>query len=329
MIFSDEKPQLITSFKFAGNSIFGDGFNGNINSNGFVQKYFQKIKDILTQNKLTAEVSILEKIYSENSSSADLVNFFFSLISNKNIKDKQLDIDFSKMLKNDSDFKLIFLLFYSSKVYHIAEMMKIKGMDTPRNILFSGTGSKTLKILDNNKNLNSFTQLFEEIFNEVYSVNDSKINVKSDPNPKEITCKGGFHIDNDLDTLEHRNLVATSIGNLNNKLVQRRSVSDDSSISYNDVDNEYRKGVVANIEVFYTLFNKLNTKLDFKDRFGVSTASLKIFNDIKSNDLENDIMAGLSIAKSDADKNEILSETLFFYPLIGKLNELATAINEN
>ena len=38
----------------------------------------------------------------------------------------------------------IFLLFYSSIVYHIAEMMKIKGMEAPRNILFSGTGSKTL-----------------------------------------------------------------------------------------------------------------------------------------------------------------------------------------
>jgi hypothetical protein len=69
--------------------------------------------------------------------------------------------------------------------------------------------------------------------------------------------------------------------------------------------------------------------LNFKDEFGVSTESLQVFNDIKSSDLEDYIMAGLSIAKNDADENEILSETLFFYPLVGKLNELAKAINEN
>ena len=40
-------------------------------------------------------------------------------------------------------------------------MMKIKGMDTPRNILFSGTGSKTLNILDSDRDLGSLTKLFE------------------------------------------------------------------------------------------------------------------------------------------------------------------------
>lgn len=331
MIFADGEPKLITSFKFAGNSIFGDGFNGDIKSNGFVQKFYEEFRNVLSKNKLVAEVSILEKIYNENASSADLVNFFFSLVNNKNIRDKQLDnnVDFSKMLKTDSDFKLIFLLFYSSIVYHIAEMMKIKGMDAPRNILFSGTGSKTLNILDSDKNLSSFTHLFEEIFNDVYAINNSKIEVKSHPNPKEITCKGGFYIDSIVDIKKHKELIETNIGNLNNKLVQKRAMPDDSSISFNNVDKEFRKGVVDNVEVFYELFNKLNTSLNFKDEFGVSTNSLNVFNEIKSDDLEDFVMAGLDLSKNDADDNEILSETLFFYPLVGKLNELAKAINEN
>ncbi len=52
-------------------------------------------------------------------------------------------------------------------------MMKIKGMEAPRNILFSGTGSKTLNIIDSDKNLGALTKLFEAIFNEVYGNNDS------------------------------------------------------------------------------------------------------------------------------------------------------------
>jgi hypothetical protein len=329
MIFAYGEPQLITSFKFAGNSIFGDGFNGNIKSNGFVQKYYEQFKDLLAQNELIAEVAILDKIYNENASSADLINFFFSLKNNKSLIDKQIVLDFSKMLKNDSDFKIIFLLFYSSIIYHIAEMMKIKGMEAPRNILFSGTGSKTLKILDSDRNLGSLTKLFEAIFNEVYESKDSNIKLKANANPKEITCKGGFYIDENLDVNSHKELIEFNVGNIKDKKVQKRTQADDLVINYNNIDNAFRNGVIENVEAFYNLFIRLSKSLNFIDEFGISTTSLKVFNNQKSNDLEDFIMAGLDLAKKDSDDDEALSETLFFYPLIGKLNELATEINEN
>ena len=81
-------------------------------------------------------------------SSTDLINFLFSLEDNKNIKEKHLDIDFGKKLSDDDDFKIIFLLFYTSIVYHVAELMKLKGIEHPRNIVFSGTGSRALKIVE-------------------------------------------------------------------------------------------------------------------------------------------------------------------------------------
>ncbi|WP_299681156.1 hypothetical protein [uncultured Dokdonia sp.] len=329
MIYANGEPQLITSFKFAGNSIFGDGFNGNIKSNGFVQKYFPLFKDLLIQNELKSELTILDKIYNENASSADLVNFLFSLKKNKSLLDKQVDIDFSKMLKTDSDFKIIFLLFYASIIYHIAEMMKIKGMETPRNILFSGTGSKILNIIDSDRNLGSLTKLFEAIFNEVFETDESNIDLRANANPKEITCKGGFYIDKNLDVNSHKELVEFSIGNFNDKKVQKRTQSDDFAVSYNNIDSEFRNGVIENVETFYKLFIKLNKSLNFIDEFGISTTSLKVFNDHKSTDLEDFIMAGLNAVKKDSDDDEALSETLFFYPLIGKLNELAKEINGN
>jgi hypothetical protein len=329
MIFADGKPQLITSFKFAGNSIFGDGFNGNIKSNGFVQKYYEQFKELLSQNELKVEVGILDKIYSENASSVDLINFLFSLNNNKNIKDKQLILDFSGMLKKDSDFKIIFLLFYSSIVYHIAEMMKIKGMDAPRNILFSGTGSKTLQILDSDRNLGSLTKLFEAIFNEVYESNDSNIKLKANAFPKEITCKGGFYIDKNLNINSHKELIEFNIGNINDKKIQKRAQVDDSVMTYNNINKEFINGVMENLDSFYNLFLKLSKSMDFIDEFGISKTSLKVFDKNKSKDLEDFIMAGLDAAKKDSNDDEALSETLFFYPLIGKLNELASEINEN
>ena len=329
MIFADGKPQLITSFKFAGNSIFGDGFNGNIKSNGFVQKYYEQFKELLLQNKLLEEIEILDKIYSENASSVDLINFLFSLNNNKNIKDKQLILDFSGMLKNDSDFKIIFLLFYSSIVYHIAEMMKIKGMEAPRNILFSGTGSKTLQIIDSDRKLGSLTKLFEAIFNEVYESNDSNINLEANDNPKEITCKGGFYIDKNLNINSHKELIEFNIGNINDKKIQKNAQKDDSVMTYNNINKEFINGVIENVDSFYNLFFKLSKSLDFIDEFGISTTALKVFDNNKSNDLEDFIMAGLDAAKKDSNDDEALSETLFFYPLIGKLNELASEIKNN
>lgn len=329
MIFADGEPQLITSFKFAGNSIFGDGFNGNIKSNGFVQKYYEQFKELLLQNKLLEEMDILDKIYSENASSVDLINFLFSLNNNKNIKDKQLTLDFSDMLKKDSDFKIIFLLFYSSIVYHIAEMMKIKGMEAPRNILFSGTGSKTIQILDSDRKLGSLTKLFESIFNEVYESSDSEINTEVNGNPKEITCKGGFYIDKNLNINRHKELIEFSIGNINDKKIQKNAQKDDFVMTYNNINKEFINGVIENVDSFYNLFFKLSKSVDFIDEFGISTTALKVLDKNKSNDLEDFVMAGLDAAKKDSNDDEALSETLFFYPLIGKLNELASEINDN
>ena len=328
MIYADGEPKLISSFRFAGNAIFGDGFNGSVNSNGFVQKYYPKFKEILIQNDLKPELEILEKLYNDNQSSQDIINYFFSLHENKNIKDKQLkNLDFSEKLANDSDFKIIFLLFYSSIIYHIAELMKVKGLGSPRNIVFSGTGSKTLQIIDQDTSkYASLKRLFEAVFNNVYNENDSNISVSASENPKEVTCKGGFYIGKDLEDLNHTELVEISVGNSDKVAVQSISKVTDSTIKYKDLTKSYVGGVIKNVEDFYTLFNKLMVEQNFKDSFDVSNKSAKIFNDNKSLDLLDYELQGIDQLKSDTVDEEPLGETLFFFPLIGKLNELAYEI---
>lgn len=328
MIYADGEPKLISSFRFAGNAIFGDGFNGSINSNGFVKKYYPNFKEILNQNNLKAELEILEKLYHDNQSSQDIINFFFSLHENKNIQDKQLrNLDFSEKLANDGDFKIIFLIFYCSIIYHIAQLMKVKGMETPRNLIFSGTGSKTLQILDQDtNNYTALKKLFEAIFNNVYNKNEANISVKGSENPKEVTCKGGFYVDNDLGDLNHSELVEINTGNADKITVQNISKISETTIKYKDVTDSYKKGVVKNVEDFYKLFNKLMIEQNFKDRFDVSNNSSEIFNKIKSLDLLDYEMQGIAKLKSDAVDEDPLGETLFFFPLIGKLNELTREI---
>lgn len=329
MIYFNEKPQLITSFKFAGNAIFGNGFNGNINANGFVQKYKEQIEHTLTQNKLVEEIKILEKIYSDYQSSTDLINFLFSLEENKNIKEKHLDIDFSKKLSGDDDFKIIFLLFYASIVYHVAELMKLKGIEQPRNIVFSGTGSKTLKIVDSSKKLDSLTPLFESIFNKVYAINDSKLTLKTSEKPKEVTCKGGFNIDNELNGIKHTDLIEVNMGNYEDPKVQSKLAGTENTICYKNLDSAYLNGVAKNVNEFYKLFNELILELDFKGEFGVSNKSIEIFNEIKSNDQLDYLMQGVKSLKEDSTPEEPVAQSLFFFPLVGLMYDLASTINES
>ncbi|WP_343330843.1 hypothetical protein [Polaribacter staleyi] len=328
MIYADGEPKLISSFRFAGNSIFGDGFNGNINSNGFVNKYYSEFKDILIQNDLKAEVEILEKLFNENQTSQDLINFFFSLDENKNIKDKKLNnLNFSEKLAGDSDLKIIFLLFYSSIIYHIAELMKAKNLEAPRNIVFSGTGSKTIQILDQDtKKYSSLKRLFEAIFNNVFKEDDVNIIVKGSDNPKEVTCKGGFYMDSKIDNLNHTELIEVNVGS-KETVIQKLNTVSQTTIKYKDLSKDYLKGVVNNVEEFYKLFNKLMTELNFKDSFDISNKSVEKFNKIKSLDLLDYEMQGIENLKSDSTEEDPLGETLFFFPLIGKLNELANEIS--
>jgi len=328
MIYVDGEPKLISSFRFAGNSIFGDGFNGNINSNGFVNKYYPEFKEILIQNNLKAELEILEKLFNDNQTSQDLINFFFSLNENKNIKDEQLNnLNFSEKLSGDSDLKIVFLLFYSSIIYHIAELMKFKNLESPRNIVFSGTGSKTLQILDQDtKKYTSLKKLFEAIFNNVFDEDNANIIVKGNDNPKEVTCKGGFYMDEKIDNLNYTELIEVNVGN-SETAVQKLNIVSQNTIKYKDLSKDYLKGVVNNVEGFYKLFSKLMIELNFKDSFDVSNKSVKVFNKIKSLDLVDYEMQGIENLKSDTTDEDALGETLFFFPLIGKLNELANEIS--
>ena len=328
MVYAEGKPKLISSFRFAGNSIFGDGFGGNISDNGFVNKYYPEFKEILKENDLKAELEILEKLFNDNQISQDLINFFFTLNDNKNIKDKQLNnLNFSEKLAGDSDLKIIFLLFYSSIIYHIAELMKLKGFDTPRNIVFSGTGSKTLQILDQDKKNTSLKMLFEAIFNNVFEKNDANIIVKGEEYSKEVTCKGGFYVaKKDLEDVNISEIIEVNIGS-SEPIVQKIYNVSDNTIKYKDLSKDYLQGVVNNVEGFYKLFNKLMIELNFKDSFDVSNKSVEIFNNIKSLDLVDYEMQGVENLKSDATDEDPLSETLFFFPLIGKLNELANEIS--
>jgi hypothetical protein len=321
-VFKDGKPELITSFKFAGNAIFGDGFNGDIKLNGFVNEYLPKIKLLLEKENLHEEKKILKDL---TANSTDLISFFFSLEKNNKIE----SIDFGKNLSENEDFKIIFILFYSAIIYHIAQILKAKNFGMPRNLLFSGTASKSLSILDTSSGLKFAEKLFKRIFEIVLDEKEDKsLNITIAPEPKEITAKGLLYKQNITET-EIKSLKAILVGDANFDIKQPHL--NDNKLTFDDIDknDKLNNSIVDNLNEFYSLFSQLNDEFNFEEETGMSYKSFTLFKEINNEDIKDYILQGIEVEKDGvADTKSSIEETLFFYPIKGLLPKLAYKIYE-
>ncbi len=316
-VYREESPILFSSYKFAGDAIFGDNFNRNINLNGFVNKYYSKVIQKLDENDQRVLIEAVNKIKDSNSSH-DVINAFFSLKDNKSLNDRNIDVDFLQFLRTDREFKVIFLLFYMSQLYHIAHMLRSKNIAIPGVISFSGTASKLLTIIDAGKNHVNLKRLASETFKNVFELKENpEIDIKLPKNPKEISSKGGLSISEDhslnLDEIKETLITNAHLQSQNG-----------TKISYEKI-KEYEANAIESFDAFLEFFFELNKSFSYRDNFGIEKASLdhtkEFINKKKINALKTGIKNKLNEISNESD--EEINETLFFYPLVGTLGELA------
>lgn len=319
VIYHQNEPKILTSFRFAANSIFGDAFNGSPELNGFVKKYQTVIDKLLSDNNLYDLQAVLQEI-KEEQSSEDIVAFFFSLENNKTIQERSIPISFNDKLANDDDLKIVFLIFYSSIIYHLAKLMKQKEMKAPRYITFSGTGSKVISITDRGNDLNALQKLTKLIFEKIYAGESvGNIELKQHPEPKEITCKGGLLSETTIDVDDIKNVL---IGDKENTLVP------ETSLNYTSVNDAKLNSIIAEVNSFLDLIFALNTDFNFTKNFGVNPAKIDSYKETLKEDLMQHLKSGLAIKTKElaGNTNINVEEPLFFYPLVGALNKLAFKI---
>lgn len=320
-VVEDSKPKMMSSFRFASNAIFGDAFGYDSDNNGFVSKYLDKIRSILNENGLNTLSNALEDIVAMKKSS-DIVAFFYALSNNKEVKKQNITaLDFQDKLSNDDCLKFIFVMFYTSLLYFVAKEMKAKGLKMPLTIAFSGNGSNSIKVLSNDTStLKKFAQ---KIFEDVYGMQYAKgevLDVICEDNPKTATCKGGILTDNsdvnfDTDELKYNLLGVNGEQTIDN-------------VAYNDVNEDMISKVVYEVEslIDYALSSD---KITFYAKyFGVNQGKSNGIDEICKTKLKQYIKSALEARKEElktwnADENSKLEETLFFYPIIGMLNNLA------
>ena len=324
VVFKQNKPLLLTSFKFAANTIFGDGYSeyGAANSNGIINKYYSHFENLLATNRFYDLSKVLSSIKEKNKAE-DLNAFFFSIENNPKIKDNKL-FSYNSLLSKDEDFKVIFIYFYAAIIFHIASLMKKSNVELPKHIIFSGTGSKILSIITTNQTiLSDFSKM---IFEGVYTgqeFDSEGLSVETEHKiPKEVTCKGGLMMHPEDEQLDIKNIKTT---------LTCLEHLDIDTLTYNDLNDQRKAAIISYVEEFNEFFFNLDKQFSFNDYFNVSAKSLVVFKEEASKHLRDYLEEGLEFNKKldgiGLDDKE-LEESLFFYPLIGAINNLSSHLSQ-
>lgn len=321
IVVADTKDvKLITSMRFAANAIFGSSLisveDGPLN--GIIKQFKDRfINDLNGLGDL--QKMLISKTFNDYGKSAEVASFLFSLSDNELVKQQglQTQLDFNNALMRDGSQKIVFYIFFTAIMYHLANLMKNKGLAIPTNIAFSGNGSKVVSVLSPSKE--SLELLTSKIFEIIYGEDVNNINlIINSTNPKEATCKGGLFLDSQPISVNNAKSVLLGIDSSTMVSDQRYA---DVPLLYDKVVNE-----VFKFMDFITLL--LPNKIKLGNEFGIDKKSIDLAKESFNKDLKTYIEKGvnLKLDSNDVNGEDIIEEPLFFYPIIGVINDLSEQI---
>ncbi|SFM82391.1 hypothetical protein SAMN05428949_0923 [Chitinophaga sp. YR627] len=174
---------ISTSFRFAGNDLWGSGFNGKVKDNGFITNYFeyQRANNIYPPN----EARFLTKAKEDGTlRSDDLVSLLFRYDQEFRFSDS--------IAIGRPDMLTVLYLHYSAIVYHIIEIIELKGYPLPRYLSFTGKGSQYISLLcgGGKEELEEFTRLLINTYSDKQLQRSFEVILNA--NPKEVTANGSI-----------------------------------------------------------------------------------------------------------------------------------------
>ena len=323
--------KLVTSMRFAGDAIFGSSLvpvkDGPLN--GIVRQFLSQYSKVLAgQNGLRDLKELFDRKTGTNKgigNSVEMASFLFSLEENKLVKQQRMEdmLSFNKTLQNDNSQKIVFYIFFCAIMWHLACLMKAKGLKTPANIAFSGNGSKVITILS--VEVEPLQRLTKKIFSLVYDEDATNINlILNSDNPKEATCKGGLFMSE----------MPSGVSNTKEVLLGTNRTDLVKSQKYADVDEEMLNSVKEQVWDFFDAITIKIPKSDvisLKNDFGIDEEYVRLAGKcFNRNDLKTYITKGVKLKylANAVSKDDIIEESLFFYPIIGVMNDISNDICE-
>ena len=140
-------------------------------------------------------------------------------------------------------------------------------------------------------------------------------------NPKEATCKGGLFLTqapNDISRVK-----SVLLGTSKTSLAEGQKYGEVASF-YDDIVKE-----IKSFMDFIAL--RIPRSISLSGEFGIDQKSLQLAVNCFNKDLRTYIEKGvnLKLDSKDVNKDDVIEESLFFYPIIGVLNDLSEQIYKN
>jgi hypothetical protein len=313
LFLKGQQPAFSTSFRFAGDDLWGEGYSrlqGAGKQNGFLQSYYKESRGVAGSEKEQEARQAFElAMNNEQFRSADVVSLLFSYDN---------ELKFTNHLMKARHLRVIFYLHYTAIIYHVAQLVRHLGIDTPRYFCFSGKGSLYVKLLSGGPNMMIVERLTKTILKKVTG-QEPKANFKIilADNPKEATANGGVLFDGSAEQSAYEYIQETKL--LGSVEAQDIRVNFTTA---EQIDAPTRESVLENAQAFLNLALQDPEVASLLPDLGVQVDHSFLREYLKQQ-FSDSLSIGLNQLGKHLRADEVLPETLFFYPLKQTLYQLS------
>lgn len=321
------QPAIVTSFRFAANVLFGDGFSSvpRGDSNPMITRYVSYFKNLFdSDDDRYGELNGILADIVEKRKSEDINAFLFSIEHNKVTRGNDT-FSYNMRLNEDPVRKIIFIYFYCAIIYYVARMMKHRNIEMPRSVMFSGTGSKVLDIVGTQRDLDQITRyIFEHVYGQSYDANGFGVIMERDQ-PKQITCRGALMQTRTATGIAEVEQLNGMLDSYDCNVRYVFSNIADEQVRYDDMSRpETRAMIVESVEAYNSFFCKMCDDIHVVDTFLVDYRALQQFKDLAGKDLEHHLANGwrfMNPVLNEKNGNDAVEDAVFFYPIIGSIRD--------
>ena len=299
----------VFSAYFAANDLWNDGIdrvNRASKANGFVRFY-----QMVQLGMLGDKQADVEAVIKTASSSADIISYLFA-------NDDWTRL--SNTIRRSPQMMQLPVIHFSALAFYMAYTLHMAEVDIPRNLSFTGMGSKYIKLISSAESdisllVNAiFRYAGEVLCNSKLQTADVKVSFA--PNPKEVTAIGA------LISLNY----AKAINPSEDTYFGFEEEEPGKVLRYQDVNAEVQDSVVRLFRKFTEMFKNENI-LDVLSDLGYS-----VDNEITSK-LSNYAVQSLRQMKDSSSEGQKptdkLKEPMFFWPLKNSLYIIGKELAEN
>ena len=330
LVYADRRPVLSTSFRFAGNDLWGDGAAevGGAQDNGLVRygiEAFEAAPRPAGERAALAEKNlnvIRNSRRDRRAGSEELASLLFSYDDVFRFSDRILDA---------RHLRVVLYLHFGAIVYHVGQLMALRGHQPPRYLCFTGRGSLYVRLLAGGANLAPVEAVARLILARVLGA-DAPANFKIvlADDPKQTTANGGVlaAVADAADVPNPPKLLAVGTGAAT-PADELRDLELDKArlLTVPAITESLKAAVLANVGVCLDLLLATPDLARLQENLGVKNPPGHVRALLTDSLLADSFNMGLTNYTATLPKEDPhIPETLFFLGLKNALYELSKAL---